>query len=336
MDGLLVIDKPPGPTSHDVVARMRRVLGERRIGHTGTLDPGASGVLPLVIGRATRLAQFMSGADKVYEATIRLGVSTDSADAQGIPVGPAHAGLLPDATVIDAALGAFRGTFDQQPPAFSAKKIHGTRSYRLARARPPRSSRGSDQGSDPGTDQGTDQGSDPGTDRGTDRGSDPGSDPVLPKAVRVTAHSIELLAVDAADVRLRVHCSAGFYIRSLAHDLGQRLGTGAHLTSLRRTRAGAHALEASLPLDAAERDPRQARDRVLPLSGLLPWLDAVALTPEGVRRAAHGCDLGAGDLDGPPPGGESPVRLLDREGQLVGIAYAVSGRALLHPSVILM
>src|SRR5215510_1174082 len=123
MDGLLVIDKPSGPTSHDVVARMRRVLREKRIGHTGTLDPAASGVLPLVVGRATRLAQFMSGADKTYEATIRLGQRTDSFDAQGAPVGMPFEGPLPDGEAIDAALDAFRGTFLQQPPAFSAKKI---------------------------------------------------------------------------------------------------------------------------------------------------------------------------------------------------------------------
>src|SRR5262245_2728712 len=135
MDGLLVVDKPVGPTSHDVVERVRRVLRERRIGHTGTLDPLASGVLPLVVGRATRLARFLSGADKVYQATIRLGFATDSGDSLGAPIGPSYVGALPDEAAISRALEGFRGRFLQQPPALSAKKIGGQRSYRLARNR---------------------------------------------------------------------------------------------------------------------------------------------------------------------------------------------------------
>src|SRR5262245_63562673 len=123
MDGLLVVDKPSGPTSHDVVARMRRVLREQRIGHTGTLDPGATGVLPLVIGRATRLARFLSASDKSYEAVIRLGVATDTGDATGAPIHPRGDACLASREAIDRALDAFRGSFLQQPPAFSAKKI---------------------------------------------------------------------------------------------------------------------------------------------------------------------------------------------------------------------
>jgi tRNA pseudouridine55 synthase len=122
MDGLLVIDKPAGPTSHDVVARMRRVLGERRIGHTGTLDPNASGVLPLVIGRATRLAKFLSGGSKTYEAVVRLCTATDTYDADGSPVGATWSGPLPSRDAIDAALGEFRGAFLQQPPIYSPRR----------------------------------------------------------------------------------------------------------------------------------------------------------------------------------------------------------------------
>src|SRR5437867_3916489 len=133
MDGLLLVDKPAGPTSHDVVARMRRVLRERRIGHTGTLDPAATGLLPLVVGRATRLARFVSGSDKTYDAAIRIGVSTATGDAHGDPVAAAYAGQLPSRETIDRALDAFRGTYPQRPPAFSAKKIAGQRSYQLAR-----------------------------------------------------------------------------------------------------------------------------------------------------------------------------------------------------------
>src|SRR6187431_2878168 len=134
MDGLLVIDKPVGPTSHDVVTRVRRLLGERRVGHTGTLDPGASGVLPLVVGRATRLARFLSAAGKGYDAAIQLGVATDTGDSAGTPIGRVFEGALPGRESIDRALDAFRGTFLQQPPAYSAKKIGGKRSHRLARA----------------------------------------------------------------------------------------------------------------------------------------------------------------------------------------------------------
>src|SRR5258708_28289132 len=133
MDGLLVADKPSAPTSHDVVARMRRALSETRIGHTGTLDPLATGVLLLVVGKATRLAKFLSASDKSYDAVVRFGFATDTADAQGRPLGPASDRAMPSREAIEAALDAFRGTFLQQPPAFSAKKIDGQRSYKLAR-----------------------------------------------------------------------------------------------------------------------------------------------------------------------------------------------------------
>src|SRR5665213_2557754 len=195
MDGLLIIDKPAGPTSHDVVARMRRVLGERRIGHTGTLDPGASGVLPLVIGRATRLAKFLSGGRKTYEAIVRFGVATDTYDADGTQVGARSTEPPPSHDAIERALDDFRGTFTQQPPAYSAKKIDGERSYKAARA---------------------------------DR-------PTLPDPVSVTVHRLEFVRLDGDEATLRVDCSAGFYVRSLAHDLGIRLGVGAHLSALRRT-----------------------------------------------------------------------------------------------------
>jgi tRNA pseudouridine55 synthase len=132
MDGVLLIDKPSGPTSHDVVARLRATSGERSIGHTGTLDPLATGLLPLVLGRATRLSRFLTGRDKTYEADIWLGVSTDTDDALGQPVG-IPAGSLPDDSAIDRALEAFRGTFGQVPPDHSAKKIGGRKAYELAR-----------------------------------------------------------------------------------------------------------------------------------------------------------------------------------------------------------
>lgn len=304
MDGLLVIDKPVGLTSHDVVARMRRVLGERRIGHTGTLDPNASGVLPLVIGRATRLAKFLSGGPKTYEAIVRLGIATDTYDAEGTPVGEKWTGPPPSRETIEAALGAFRGTFMQQPPAYSAKKIGGERSYNLARASRP---------------------------------ADPAhpAPPALP-AVEVTVHRLDILSVDGEDVTLRVESSAGFYVRSLAHDLGTTLGTGAHLAALRRTVSAGFTLDDAIPLEFAERSRDDAVEAVLPMERMLPQFREVVLTDEGLLRALHGRDIGAGQVvTAHPEPLEHPVRLVDQMGQLVGIGEPTEVPGVLHPAVVL-
>src|SRR5882672_985921 len=316
MDGLLVVDKPSGPTSHDVVARLRRVLGERRVGHTGTLDPLATGVLALVVGRATRLARFLSTSDKSYAAVIRLGVSTDTADAVGAPIGSPFAGSLPSPDAIDRALDAFRGTFLQQPPAFSAKKIGGKRSHELARAR---------------------QRSDRQSDGESDRQSDRQSDRALPAAANVTIHRLEVVGVEADRLTLIVDCSAGFYVRSLAHDLGQTLGTGAHLERLRRTRSGEFTLASAIELAAAEQDHDRARASVVPLACMLPELRAVVLTLDGVHHAIQGRDLAPRDaVSGFAAPDSGLVRLVDSTGALVGIAEAARTPGLLHPFVVLM
>ena len=299
MDGVLVIDKPVGPTSHDVVARVRRALDEKRVGHTGTLDPAASGVLPLVLGRATRLARFLTASDKTYDALVRLGWSTDTGDAEGAPSSPIHEGILPGRESIDAALDASRGTFLQQPPAYSAKKLDGRRGYALARAN-----------------------------------QDPRFQPVS-----VTAHAIELVGVAGDLVTLRVTCSAGFYVRSLAGDLGTRLGTGAHLASLRRIESGGYAAAAAMRLETVERDPAAARGALVPLAQLLPELPAVVLTTDGATRAAHGRELGPGDVHTRQSStgvSGSWIRLLDSTGRLLGLAQVIGGTGLLHPSVVLM
>ena len=337
MDGVLVIDKPAGPTSHDVVARVRRAIGERRIGHTGTLDPAASGVLPLVIGRATRLAQFLSARDKSYDATIRLGSSTDTGDAQGRTVGVPHADVLPSRAAIAAALETLRGTYLQQPPEYSAKRIDGTRSYKLARAR-ARSLQHHDAS---------------GTRRVATGGEDHAPSTARPAPVSVTAHAVDLQHLDGDIVTLKVDCSAGFYVRSLAHDLGVRLGTGAHLETLRRTRSGDFTLGDSVALDAVERDRDGAMTGFVPMAGLLRGLSSVVLTAEGVRHACHGRDLGPADLApessmpedvsgidggaGSAPGPARPdwIRLLDRDGALLGLAQPAAARVL-HPSVVLV
>jgi tRNA pseudouridine55 synthase len=295
MDGLLIVDKPSGPTSHDVVARMRRVLREKRIGHTGTLDPLATGVLPLVLGRATRLARFLSGSDKIYEARIRLGSATDTADAEGAPLGPAHEGPLPDRETVDRALDAFRGSFLQRPPAHSAKKIAGVRSYELAR----------------------------------DAAGKPPEEAVRPEPVPVRVAGLEILDLDDAFLTLRVQCSAGFYVRSLAHDLGERLGVGAHLAGLRRTLSAGYGLSEAIPLADAEREPARASAAVIPMRRMLTGLPAVTLGADEVRKAVNGRDI-------PVPTAVAPVvRLLDEAEELVGLGEPCRSPGLLHPSVIL-
>jgi len=302
LDGLIVIDKPAGPTSHDVVQRMRRILKERSIGHTGTLDPMATGVLALVLGRATRLAKFLSASDKSYEAVVTLGQCTDTYDADGEPVGASHQGPLPTRAAIEAALSEFRGTFQQQPPAYSAKKIDGERSYKLARNASLRKR----------------------------------SDPKQLAAVEVTARTVEVIALTGADLTLRVDCSAGFYVRSLAHDLGERLGTGGHLSALRRTRVGDFALAAAMSLDAAEQDPDEAASFVIPMAQLLPGFPAVVLNAEGVLRASHGRDVRPADVERGERAAQPYCRLLDRDGGLVGIGEPATAPGLLHPSIVLM
>ena len=316
MDGLLIIDKPAGPTSHDVVARLRRALGERRVGHTGTLDPAATGVLPLVVGRAMRLARFLSAGDKSYDAVIRLGISTDTADAEGTPLGSAFARALPSREAIDRALDRFRGSFLQQPPVFSAKKIGGKRSHRLAR-----SQTGVRLVSDtPQT------------------GVRPVSDSTLtPAPVRVTVHRLEIVDVEADRVTVSLDCSAGFYVRSLAHDLGQTLGTGAHLERLRRTRSGDCTLAGAIDLATAELDDRRLRTSVIPMSQMLPRLSSVILTSDGVRHAAQGRDLAPHDAVSPVGKWESGyLRMMNQAGELIGIAEPAHAPGLLHPLVVLI
>ena len=306
MDGVLVIDKPAGPTSHDVVAVARRALGSARVGHTGTLDPLATGVLPLVIGRATRLASFMTGADKEYIAKIRFGLATETYDAEGVS-GLEPRAPLDDLTESDVrqALGAFIGHYQQTPPPFSAKKIGGTPAYKLARRDVPVSLR--------------------------------------PVDVVVTEIEVQSFADGLAQVRLV--CSSGFYVRSLAHDLGMKLGCGAHLEGLRRTRSGEFTLADAVPLDVlASGGATAAALRIVPMERLLRQLPSVVLNSSGAKRVSHGADVGPADLVGSAPAmpttsdEPSPLsrwRLLDAEGLLLGLAERRAG-GLLHPLVVLV
>ncbi|MEO8483830.1 MAG: tRNA pseudouridine(55) synthase TruB [Acidobacteriota bacterium] len=346
LDGVLLIDKPSGPTSHDVVARLRRVLGQRSIGHTGTLDPLASGLLALVVGRATRLASILTGSDKTYEATIRLGFATTTDDALGSPLGSKETGSLkrpglaatwetesrgkhltsaPDAPLetgslkrpgllpgdgdIRAVLEEFTGTFQQVPPAHSAKKVGGVKAYELARR----------------------------------------SQPVALTPVTVTVRSLEWTSRTGDTLEVLVTATAGFYVRALARDLGARLGCGGHLTALRRVRSGAFSVDDALPLADAERAGGALAARLLTPAAALPQLAAVTLTEEGLRRVLHGNwigpahwvdDEGRPDAVGAaPPVTESaarmtPIKLLaPGQGRLVALAKARSGA--LHPVVVL-
>ena len=290
--GALVVDKPAGPTSHDLVALTRRGLGLSRVGHTGTLDPAATGVLVLLLGRVTRLARFMTGHEKTYEADVRLGWATGTYDAAGPPVG-LETVELPSRDALEAALDRFRGSFLQTPPPVSAKKVGGRRAYALARA----------------------------------------SQPVVLAPVPVHVQELSLTAQSGPLVSLRVTCSAGFYVRALAHDLGQLLGTGAHLASLRRTRSGPFDLTQAVTAEQLAH-PETVLARIVPPEALLPEMPAVTLTETGCRLTGHGQAVGPGDLAGGSlPDGGPLMRLLDPAGGLVAVAEARP--PLLHPLVVL-
>ena len=298
IEGVLVVDKTEGPTSHDVVVLARRALGVSRIGHTGTLDPLATGVLPLVIGRATRLAQFLTASDKTYEATIAFGRTTDTYDARGKVQTTSE--RRPTRDALEAAIVKFRGAFDQTPPVFSAKNIDGERSYDLAR-------------------------------RGKLKDDD------RPKAVPVNVKRLEILSFDGESARLEMEVSAGFYVRSLAHDLGAALDCGAVLTALRRTRSGEFGLDRAVPLADVLQAPRESTTaRLIPFRELLPELPSVTLrSATQLERLKNGVEMGPGDLVAPLATLPPIVRLMGPEGDLVGLAKPSKNPGFLHGWVVL-
>jgi tRNA pseudouridine55 synthase len=231
LSGVMVVDKPGGWTSHDVVNKARRLVGTRKVGHLGTLDPMATGVLPLLIGRATRLAQFFGKADKVYEGTIQFGYSTTTYDAEGAPTSDPQEVVL-DCSGIANRLRAFLGRVEQTPPPVSAKKVQGTPAYKLAR-------------------------------RNIDVKLEP---------VEVEIHSIDMLRCSDAELDVRVHCGSGTYMRSIAHDLGQSLGTGAFLKRLRRLSSGGFDLSMSRTIDELTNLSQQGRisEALIAAADLLP------------------------------------------------------------------
>jgi tRNA pseudouridine55 synthase len=307
MDGVLIIDKPAGWTSHDVVARVRRILREKRVGHTGTLDPFATGVLVVLVGRATRLAQFLSGAEKEYEATVRLGYATETGDLEGAPRGDLKACGGWGAAEIEDVLKSLRGEIDQVPPMYSAKKFQGRKLYELAR-------------------------------RGVE---------VERNAVRVKVHELEAVETGGAllsrnedgtcDLRVRVVCSAGTYVRVLAESIGERLGTGAHLVALRRTRAGAFRIGQAVSLERLNELAQDgtAGEVLTGMNAALPGLPSSHLTAEEARRVRHGAAVLAPQdakerwLDG------APVKMCDAADQLLAVGVYTAGRGVVQPRVML-
>ncbi len=248
MQGVLVVDKPPGMTSHDVVNQVRRMAKMRRVGHTGTLDPMATGVLVLLLGSATRLARFILSEDKQYFATLRLGISTTTYDAEG-EITATHA-VDVDRPAIERSLHRFRGNILQVPPMYAAIRHEGKRLYELAR-----------EGKE-----------------------------VERKARPVTLYRLDLVGWDPPDFTLDIECSSGTYIRSLAHDLGQVLGCGAHLTALRRKTSGPFTLEQSYSLDTLEELAREGRleAALLPSHTALEGMPVLQLTPEQEIAVGYG------------------------------------------------
>lgn len=308
MDGVLIIDKPPGLTSHDVVDRVRHILHVRRVGHTGTLDPFATGLLVILVGRATRLAQFLSGLEKEYEAIIRLGYSTDTGDITGKRIPDPSDGLTSKGPwsreQIEAALESLRGDIDQVPPMYSAKKQAGKKLYELAR-----------------------------------RGEEVERQPVQVcihtfEAIKPTGELLKDNLDGTFDFEVRVACSAGTYVRTLAEDFGKRLNVGAHLAELRRTRVGDFPIHEAQTLEQVKLSlAEEALGTVLfnPDAALsrLPFVD---LSADDLTRVGHGLNIrveGATWADG------ERVRLRDEHGRLVAVAEFNASDGSLHPSVVI-
>jgi len=290
MNGVLIIDKPSGLTSHDVVNRVRRILGQRSVGHLGTLDPSATGVLPIVVGSFTRLAQFYTHTDKKYEGVIRFGFATDTYDAEGEPTTPPAEVNFNFEDLRSLAAG-FVGTRQQMPPPFSAKKIAGVPAYKLARKRKP----------------------------------------VELKPVEVGILEFTILDLTGECASFRAHVASGTYVRSIAHELGQKLGCGAHLAELRRTAVAdfkiedAHSLE---ELAAATQQGSVGAMFVHPRK-LLPHMPSVTVNEEALGHIRDGRAVNLPDMSRAPQ-----VKVFCNQRELVAIATRIAG-TLFHPSIVL-
>jgi tRNA pseudouridine55 synthase len=291
VNGLLVIDKPGGMTSHDVVARLRRITGEKSIGHLGTLDPMATGVLPLLLGKFTRLAQYFSSAEKSYTGVIRFGFSTDTYDAEGEAAGPDMQPAL-TLTQVRAAAARFHGEMDQMPPDFSAKKIGGKPAYKLARE----------------------------------------GKPVELKTARVSITHFEITALNGAEAEFAMSISAGGYVRSVAHELGADLGCGAHLSRLRRTRAGVFTLAEAHTLGEMETlagNLEALEAHCVHPRSLLPEMPSVTGDAMVLGRMRNGAQANLPEFSQ-----AELVKVFASQRELVGIAKRVAG-TLFQPVVVM-
>ncbi len=290
MNGVLIIDKPSGLTSHDVVNRVRRILHERSVGHLGTLDPSATGVLPLVIGSLTRLAQFYTTSEKAYEGVIRFGFATDTYDADGEVVGTPQI-VAPTLDHVCQIAAAFRGFVEQMPPPFSAKKIQGVPAYKLARKRQD----------------------------------------VTLKPVRVEIKEFEILGVDGDRASFQARVASGTYLRSVAHDMGQQMGCGAHLQSLRRTAvaefdlADAHTLE-----ELAAAAAGTLEDLFVHPRKLLPRFPSVTANEDMAAHIRSGRTVNLPEFSK-----AQQVKVFSGQRELIAIATRVAG-TLFHPRIVLV
>ena len=293
LDGIVIVDKPSGWTSHDVVGKMRGIMGTKRVGHLGTLDPIATGVLPLMIGQATRLARFWDGSTKCYEAVIRFGFATSTYDRAGEPVGADTAPAL-IAEHIEACLVPMRGGIMQTPPPVSAKKINGVPAYKLVRQKVD----------------------------------------VILAPVKVTIHEMTLIAVEGSCARLRVLCSAGTYIRSIAHELGIALGCGAHVEALVRTQSGPFHLEQAYTLEKLQalKDQGRLESALLPMSDLLPDFPGVFVDDTTALRIRQGRDFNVSPFRVNP--GAEHVKAIGPDGKLIAIGR-IALPHVYHPVVVI-
>ncbi len=288
MLGVVNLDKPVGPTSHDMVGMLRRLSGTRRIGHAGTLDPLASGVLPILVGAATRFSEELTGGRKRYDAVIRLGARSATDDAEG-PI-ESGSGPLPADDDVRSAVSEFVGTFDQQPPSFSARKVGGRTAHRAARS----------------------------------------GDPILVPARSVTIHAIDLIEIERGgefvDVRIDLRCAAGTYVRSIARDLGDRLGCGGYLRALRRTEAAGLSVEHAVTPEVLEALASEGRlsEAVLAVGDLLP-LPRIVLPDEAADAFRHGSAR-------PVAGAEGRVAVF-QDDEVIGVGSITNG--VLQPEKVL-
>jgi tRNA pseudouridine55 synthase len=293
LDGVVVVNKPEGWTSHDVVGKMRGIAGTRRVGHLGTLDPIATGVLPLMIGQATRLARFWDGSEKGYEAVVRFGFATSTYDRAGEPCGPV---TNPNITIdqIEACLAPMRGEIEQIPPPVSAKKVNGVPAYKLARK----------------------------------------NITVDLAPSRVSIYELTLVETEGVRARLRVRCSAGTYIRSIAHELGISLGCGAHVEALVRTRSGPFRLEEAFTLDRLQSLKNEGRfgEALVPMSDLLPEFPGVFVDDITAKNIRQGRDFNVSPFR--VSLGSPHVKAIGPDGRLVAIGR-IAMPHLYHPVVVM-